>query len=148
MIIMAKAANHPRRAARENVLKALYAEQYSDGEAPSIILNRISDDGIDNDNKQDYISSLFNCVLEHKALVDKLIKNHLQNWEFNRIAQLDRALLRMGICEILYMQDIPPKVTITEMVEIAKVYSTEESSGFINGVLDAILQDFKKDKRN
>ncbi len=140
--------NHPRRTAREVVLKALYAEQFSESEAPDIILERILKDGLKNNKKHFYVNSLFHCVLDHKDLVDKLIKNHLQNWEFNRVAQLDRALLRMGICEILYMKDIPPKVTITEMVEIAKIYSTEESSGFINGVLDAILKDLNKEKVN
>lgn len=140
--------NHPRRTAREVVLKALYAEQFSESESPDIILERILKDGLKNNTKHFYVNSLFHCVLDHKDLVDKLIKNHLQNWEFNRVAQLDRALLRMGICEILYMKDIPPKVTITEMVEIAKIYSTEESSGFINGVLDAILKDLNKEKVN
>ena len=58
--------------------------------------------------------------------------------EIQWVAQLDKILLRMGICEIIFMDDIPPK-TITEMVEIAKIYSTEDSSSFINGVLDSVL---------
>jgi N utilization substance protein B len=77
-----------------------------------------------------------------------MIKKHLQNWEFDRVAQVDRVLLRMGICEIFFMDDIPPKVTISEMVEIAKVYSTEESSGFINGILDAVFKEFQKQEKN
>ena len=68
---------------------------------------------------------------------------HLQNWDFNRVAQVDQVLLRMGVCEIFFMDDIPPKVTITEMVEIAKIYSTEESSGFINGILDSVFKDYQ-----
>ena len=73
-----------------------------------------------------------------------MIKIHLQNWDFNRVAQVDQVLLRMGVCEIFFMDDIPPKVTITEMVEIAKIYSTEESSGFVNGVLDSVFKDYQQ----
>jgi len=54
----------------------------------------------------------------------------------------------MGICEIFYMDDIPPKVSISEMVEISKVYSTEESSGFINGILDSVYKEFQQKQKN
>jgi N utilization substance protein B len=77
-----------------------------------------------------------------------MIKSHLQNWEFDRVAQIDQVLLRMGICEIFYMDDIPLKVSISEMVEISKVYSTEESSGFINGILDAVYKEFQQKNKN
>ena len=79
---------------------------------------------------------------EISELLKEIIKNHLKNWEINRIAQVDRILLKMGICEIYYIDKIPPKVSITEMVEIAKIYSTDESAGFINGVLDSIYTDY------
>ena len=95
-----------------------------------------------------FILSLFQCVLDHVDWANDMIKSHLQNWEFDRVAQIDRVLLRMGICEIFYMDDIPPKVSISEMVEIAKVYSTEESSGFINGILDAVYKEFQQKNKN
>ena len=75
---------------------------------------------------------------------DELIKTHLQNWEFDRVAKVDRVLLRMGICEIYFIKEVPSKVSITEMVEIAKVYSTDESPSFINGILDAVYMDYQK----
>ena len=81
-------------------------------------------------------------------LADELIKSHLQNWEFDRVAQIDRLLLRMGICEIFFIEEIPPKVSISEMVEISKVYSTDESPGFINGILDAVYKDYQKQEKN
>jgi len=62
----------------------------------------------------------------------------------NRIALVDRVLLRMGICEILFFQDIPPKVSINEAIEISKEYSTAGSAKFINGILDAILSEEKR----
>ena len=73
---------------------------------------------------------------------------HLQNWEFSRVAQIDRLLLRMGICEIFFIEEVPPKVSISEMVEISKVYSTDESPSFINGILDAVYKDFQKKEIN
>ena len=68
------------------------------------------------------------------------IKKNLQNWEFARIALLDKLILRMAITEMLFMHDIPPKVTISEAIEIAKEYSTSESSSFVNGILDAVFK--------
>ena len=60
------------------------------------------------------------------------------------MALVDQVLLKMGACEIYFMDDIPPKVTISEMVEIAKVYSTDESSSFVNGILDSIFKDYTR----
>ena len=138
---------HPRRVARESVLQALYAQQFSD-DKPAIVLNRIMALYPEKKKNSKFISSLFQCVLDHMDWANDMIKSHLQNWEFDRVAQIDRVLLRMGICEIFYMDDIPPKVSISEMVEIAKVYSTEESSGFINGILDAVYKEFQQKNKN
>ena len=87
------------------------------------------------------MDKLFHCVIDLSDLSEKLIKSHLQNWELASVAQVDRLLLMMGICEIFFMDNIPPKVAISEMVEISKIYSTDESPGFINGVLDAIYKE-------
>jgi N utilization substance protein B len=138
---------HPRRIARESVLQALYAQQFSEDE-PAIVLNRIMALYPEKKKNFKFISSLFQCVLDHMDWANDMIKSHLQNWEFDRVAQIDRVLLRMGICEIFYMDDIPPKVSISEMVEISKVYSTEESSGFINGILDAVYKEFQQKHKN
>jgi N utilization substance protein B len=138
---------HPRRVARESVLQALYAQQFSEDE-PAIVLNRIMTLYPEKKKNFKFILSLFQCVLDHVDWANDMIKSHLQNWEFDRVAQIDRVLLRMGICEIFYMDDIPPKVSISEMVEISKVYSTEESSGFINGILDAVYKEFQQKNKN
>ena len=138
---------HPRRVARESVLQALYAQQFFEDE-PAIVLNRIMTLYPEKKKNFKFILSLFQCVLDHVDWANDMIKSHLQNWEFDRVAQIDRVLLRMGICEIFYMDDIPPKVSISEMVEIAKVYSTEESSGFINGILDVVYKEFQQKNKN
>jgi N utilization substance protein B len=75
--------------------------------------------------------------------IDGMIKQRVANWEFNRIAMMDRLILRMCICELLHFEDIPPKVSINEAIEIARRFSTEKSDKFVNGVLDSVLDDLK-----
>jgi len=140
---MNSSKHHPRRDAREGAMQALFASQFSN-ESPRKILARFLDSFIKHRENVCFIEELYHCVIEHSEWADDLIKIHLQNWDFNRVAQVDQVLLRMGVCEIFFMDDIPPKVTITEMVEIAKIYSTEESSGFINGILDSVFKDYQK----
>ena len=79
-----------------------------------------------------------------RAEIDKLIKSKVMHWESDRIAVIDRMILRIGIAELLYFPDIPPKVTINEAIEIGKIFSTANSGRFINGVLDAILEELKE----
>jgi N utilization substance protein B len=68
----------------------------------------------------------------------EIIKPKLKNWDSERIAALDMILIKMGVCELLYFETIPPKVTINEYIDLAKEYSTEQSGHFINGILDNI----------
>jgi transcription antitermination protein NusB len=91
--------------------------------------------------------TLFLKVIETKDEVDKLITNRVANWEFGRLAVIDKIVLRICICELLYFEDIPPKVSINEAIEIARRYSTEKSDKFVNGVLDSVLDDLKKSGR-
>jgi N utilization substance protein B len=76
-----------------------------------------------------------------------MIKERVANWEFNRLAIIDKLILRIAICELLYYDDIPPKVSINEAIEIARRFSTEKSDKFVNGVLDSILADLRKSGR-
>ena len=138
---------HPRRNAREGVLEALFAQEYSE-EKPKLVLDRDLDSNPNRKKSSEFIEVLFFCVLENVNWADDQIKVHLQNWEFSRVAQIDRLLLRMGICEIFFIEEVPPKVSISEMVEISKVYSTDESPSFINGILDAVYKDFQKKEIN
>ena len=134
---------HPRRAARQCVLKALFAYQFSKKDTIDQLVNENSELKENND----FIQLLFDIVLEHVNLTEDIIRSHLENWEIDRVALIDKILLKMGICEIYFIDDIPPKVTISEMVEIAKVYSTDESPVFINGILDAVFKNYIKDNK-
>jgi len=82
--------------------------------------------------------------MKNKEVLDEHIRIKSENWEFSRIAILDRLILRIAICEFVYFEDIPAKVSISEAIEIAKKFSTKDSGAFVNGILDAILQDQTK----
>ena len=92
-----------------------------------------------------FAQELIRKVLSNAEDLDNRIMQRVANWEMNRIALIDKILLRMGICELLHFPDIPPKVSINESIEIAKDYSTAGSAKFINGILDAILAEEKKE---
>lgn len=87
---------------------------------------------------------LFNETINHKKEHEKLIEPKLKNWETDRLAVVDVILIRMAVSEFLYFPSIPVKVTINEYLDIAKEYSTPKSKDFINGVLDSLMRDMKK----
>ena len=112
---------HPRRKAREATMQALYALEINNGFPQDVL--ELCDDSFNNSENDIYTRELFNCVVEKQSWADDLISQCLENWEYGRVAILDKILLRMGVSEIYHIDDVPPKVSISEMVEIAKVYS-------------------------
>jgi N utilization substance protein B len=99
---------------------------------------------LSNEADKKFSQELIQKVALNKKIFDEMISKRVANWEMNRIALIDKILLRMAICELLYFEDIPPKVSINEAIEIAKIYSTSASGKFINGILDAILNELKE----
>lgn len=85
-----------------------------------------------------FAEMLIRGVLQHKTEIDNLISKHIQNWSLQRVATVDRNIMRVAVYEMLHCKDIPPAVSIDEAVEIAKQYSTAESGKFVNGVLDSV----------
>ena len=95
-----------------------------------------------NENEEkEFVSTLFKKTIENDLKAEALIEKLTQNWELERIAKLDVILLKMGICELLEFPEIPTKVTLNEIIEIAKFYSTPKSSNFINGILDKAIEE-------
>lgn len=132
-----------RRIIREKVLQALYAYELSQEPLDFVIENILA---VLKDQREtfDFAKKLILKVVETSNDIDAIIRKRATNWEFNRLAILDRLILRMCICELLYFEDIPPKVSINEAIEIARRYSTEKSDKFVNGVLDSVLDELKK----
>lgn len=93
--------------------------------------------------KTNYALTLLKTAIEKKDYTMEMIKPKLNNWDPDRIAALDMIMLRMGICEFLYFETIPTKVTINEYIDLAKSYSTQQSGQFINGILDSIHKELQ-----
>jgi len=120
-------------------MQVLYAYEVSEGPI-EMLLETIAGEELNAvEEEYRFAQVLVYAVLKHKAEADKLITDMSNHWSFDRIALIDRVLLRMGAVEFLYFPEIPAKVSINECVEIAKRYSTDQSPRFINGLLDGIL---------
>ena len=89
----------------------------------------------------DFSQELYTASIKNKDYIDSIIKERLKNWDISRLAIIDKLILRMSAAEMLFIDDVPPKVSIVEGVEIAKVFSTKDSSNFVNGILDAIYNE-------
>lgn len=87
-----------------------------------------------------FMRSLVQGTLRHLPEIDAEIKKFLRNWDFQRIANVDRAILRLAFYEIMFCEDVPEKVVLNEAVELAKTFSDEQSYRFVNGVLSSFLQ--------
>jgi transcription antitermination factor NusB len=89
----------------------------------------------------EFAKSLVQGVMVNRKQIDSAIENSAQNWELARIATVDRNIMRQAIYELLFRSDIPPKVSINEAIELGKKFSTANSGGFINGILDRVKRD-------
>ncbi len=87
-----------------------------------------------------FYMTLIQGVLENKSRIDAVIEQNSSNWKISRMGCVDRNVLRIAAFELLFCPDIPPKVSINEAVDIGKLYGTDESGAFINGILDSILR--------
>jgi N utilization substance protein B len=136
-----------RRAAREAALKSIYAVEIgknSTQEATQHIIKFLLKNDIDGIR---FAEKLLLVTADHTDELDQIISQHIDNWNVDRLAVIDKLLLRMAITELLYFDDIPAKVTINEAIELAKEYSTRKSGNFVNGILDAVLSSLKKENR-
>jgi len=97
--------------------------------------------------KMEFAKNLLRAAMEKKDFCMDLIKPRLKNWDADRIAALDMIIMRLGICEFLYFETIPTKVTINEYIDLAKDYSTPQSGHFVNGILDSIHKDLLQDEQ-
>ncbi len=135
-----------RRRARELAVQALYAFELSQNPVEQVKQDVIARE-IDAEAVRVFAEQLFTTTVAHRNELDEIIKQKAINWDFDRIATLDKLILRLAICEFLYFEDIPPKVSIDEAIEIAKKYSTARSGQFVNGILDAVLMELRNTNR-
>jgi N utilization substance protein B len=98
-----------------------------------------------NSDDKKFAVQLFRKTIIHSDEFDELIQKNVKNWELERIANMDQLLIKMALAEVISFQEMPIKVSFNEYIEISKYYSTEKSKVFINGILDKIVSQFKRD---
>jgi|APTNR8051073442_1049403.scaffolds.fasta_scaffold08604_5 transcription antitermination protein NusB len=97
------------------------------------------------DEDIEFGKNLANTIVNKESYLNELLEEFAQNWEIDRIAKIDRYLVQSAICELVFFDEIPPKVSINEAIEISKKYSTDKSKMFVNGILDSILKKLNTD---
>jgi N utilization substance protein B len=124
-----------RTRARELVLFGLYQSEFL-----AVTLEDVLDEE-DPGDQRDYMAGVFQGVKDHQEDIDRRIGERTVGWRFERLALLDRNILRVGVYELLYPGGVPPEVALDEAVELAKKYGTEQAQSFINGILDRIWKE-------
>jgi len=133
-----------RRQARELAMQALF---YMDirKDASEETLEYFCDCFCPSKKSRPFFRKLVNGVLGTKGQIDALVERYSQNWNISRMSCVDRNVMRIAIYEMLYCDDIPPKVSINEAVDIGKKFGTQESGAFINGIMDSIREALVKE---
>jgi transcription antitermination protein NusB len=126
-----------RSKARKRALDLLYASEVR-RENPVDALDRAVADGDGPSN--DYTATLVRGVVEHQAAIDELLRGASEGWSLERMPAVDRNVLRLGVYELLYADDVPDGVAVTEAMNLVRDLSTDESPAFVNGVLGTILR--------
>ena len=129
----------PRRLARELVLQALYASQCEETNSEGSFADIIKDQGLKEKNVQ-FAYTLFSLTVQHRDWADSEISKLSEHWDVNRIAAIDLTILRMALVELEHIPDTPVKVVLNEAIELARKFSTSESPGFVNGILDGYVK--------
>jgi N utilization substance protein B len=131
-----------RRRARELVLQALYESEFSDRAALEVVDEQIERRG-PSEEGADRARDLFLKTVEKRDELDRIIRQYLENWDFERLSLIDRNILRFALAEVLYFPDVPSSVIIDEAIEIAHRYSSEEAGRLVNGLVDRAVKEFR-----
>ena len=139
---MSKNNKQQRKLAREAVLQALYAKHVSNEETKKVLHDILIRYEFDKMTKK-FVEELFNSTIEFSDDLDKHIESSLDNWTVDRLNVIDRLIMQMSLCEMIHLKsyDISHKVTISSAIENAKKFSSEDSTSFVNGVLDSIYKE-------
>ena len=131
-----------RKSARENTFLLIFEKICkSDETAEEIFVKATEERGLEYD---DYVKGVFFGSCENAEIIEASIEKHLMGWKKERISPVSMAILRLASYEIIFMQDIPSKVSLNEAIELAKKYDDEKSYAFVNGVLNAVAKEFSE----
>jgi N utilization substance protein B len=126
-----------RSKARKRAVDVLYESDLRSQDVLEMLRERIADTS---PQVPDHAVRLVEGVHEHQQRIDELIDTHASGWSIDRLPDVDRAILRMAVFELLWVDDVPDAVVIDEAVELAKMLSTDDSPAYVNGVLGAIIK--------
>ena len=132
-----------RRKSRELAMQALFYMDMSQNDSNEL-LERFCVNFNPSKKARPFFLKLVNGVVHAKSEIDSIIERFSNNWKISRMSCVDRNIMRIAVYELLYCQDIPPKVSINEAIDMGKKFGTEESGAFINGILDSIRMALKK----
>ncbi len=128
---------------RAIVVQTLFAWEFRGGDADAILSYNLVN-GAPQIKDQSYATQLLKKLMLHRKEIKAKLVQFAPEWPFEKIAPIDRAILQVGICELLFTKDIPDLVAINEAIELAKEFGVESSSKFVNGVLSSVYDDSKK----
>lgn len=128
-----------RRLARELAVQILFEAEFKNKNQVLPICERVLSERAVPEETVLFLKRVLATWLEHVPQIDAHLEQHSDHWKLSRMSVVDRNILRLGALEILFLQDIPKSVTINEYLEIAKKFGTQDSSSFINGILDKIV---------
>src|ERR1700730_18190394 len=146
-----------RRVAREIALQSLYQIEMNHVSPMEAITSVI--DEAENDNESelevadeklspDYIFELVEGTFTNKKEIDIMLEEYLKGWQMDRLSRIDREVLRLAVYEMVYRDDVPPKVVVNEAIELSKHFGTEESGKFVNGVLGKMIKEIDRIKED
>jgi N utilization substance protein B len=133
----------PRRKAREYALQMLFQWDITHDSIEQIVTTFFQNQPEESQTLVDFARQLVNGTVEHVEQIDDLIRRHAEHWRLDRMATVDRNILRLAVEEFLYDHQTPKTVVINEAIEIARRFSAQESPQFINGVLDSIKKELE-----
>jgi N utilization substance protein B len=139
----ARTGHHPRDRSRARAwaLQVLYRwESAGSGETIAQALNKVLQSRTVAPRRVPYLELLLETLQDHLPEIDRILQGYLENWRLDRLSVMDRSILRLSAAEILFLEEIPPKVSIQEGINLAEAYGGRASPRFVNGVLDALYK--------
>jgi N utilization substance protein B len=139
-----------RRVAREIALQSLYQIEMNHVSPIEAVTSVIEEAENDNESElevadeklsPDYIFELVEGTFTNKKEIDIMLEEYLKGWQMDRLSRIDREVLRLAVYEMVYRDDVPPKVVVNEAIELSKHFGTEESGKFVNGVLGKMIKE-------
>lgn len=140
-----------RHLARSIAMQILYQWDFrgqNESEIPLIVKEQMIEFGVGLDKDRDFVTQIVDGVIKNLADIDKLIVDYATNWPLDQISIVDRNILRIGVFEMKFNDNIPAKVAINEAIEIAKTYGGPTSGKFVNGILGALYNNMSEEEKS